>query len=231
MSALPEQRARSARAWLRPRASAALRFRRSPWEACSACIFAPCRLRAMPRSCNATKWRSAASSTPCSSAACTWRRLHTRRASSQLSTLKRISKLRLRPQTPRSVRCCRRAGPCVPGVSPTRRSHQEKRRQAEEDKKPAAVGDCRDHDRGAERRIAPEAHHGERDQHSGGRGKSEVQRHRRGHYQTERHLLIEPISNQPERAAPDESVQKRNAQLFCEQLLRVLPLQLPERDG
>jgi len=50
MSVLPRQRVRCARAWVRPRASAALRSRRSLWEGMFGLYFRAVPLRRTPRS-------------------------------------------------------------------------------------------------------------------------------------------------------------------------------------
>jgi glutamate-1-semialdehyde-2,1-aminomutase len=84
----------------------------------------------------------------------------------------------------------RRRRGCVRRVSA---SHQEQRRQSEKNEEPAAVGDRGDQHGRAERRIAPEADHRERDEHAGSRREREVQGHRRRHDQRQRRLAVEPV--------------------------------------
>src|SRR5262245_4301007 len=70
----------------------------------------------------------------------------------------------------------------VPRAVPTRRrSDQEHGRQAQEYEEAAAVGDGRDHDARAERRVAAELVHRQRDRDTHYRGEHQREHHGPGH--------------------------------------------------
>src|SRR5690606_3662638 len=87
-----------ATAWRRPRATPACRSAPSAWAACSACSSAPSGSTPMRRPWPATRPRSTASSTPCSSAACTWRHRPSRPGSCPARTTRRRSARRWTPR-------------------------------------------------------------------------------------------------------------------------------------
>src|SRR5690349_13852570 len=110
-------------------------------------------------------------------------------------------------------------------------AYEKKRCEPEKDEKSARIGDRGDHHAGAERGIAPEFFHEQRDGYAHDRREQQIEQHGRGHHDAKLPVVIDQKSEKADDAAPDKAVQNADANLFHEQLTGAVARDLPERES